>query len=134
MTIENYIENISQRYKLGNATEHTFRGDTRGWKMSEAKIAIANNTHNDFLLLISYRPFDMRTIYYSDSMVDWGREEVMKHLTQDKIALCLVRGRDTDAHNYFLSNNIIDKSISSSLDNANVFPLYIYYIKKLNKI
>jgi predicted helicase len=51
----------------------------------------------------------------------------MKHLTQDNIALCLVRvGRDADAHNYFLSNNITDKSISSSLDNANVFPLYIY--------
>lgn len=27
MTINQYIENINQRYKLGNATEHTFRGD-----------------------------------------------------------------------------------------------------------
>ena len=27
MTIEKYINNINQRYKLGNATEHTFRGD-----------------------------------------------------------------------------------------------------------
>jgi type I restriction-modification system DNA methylase subunit len=27
MTIENYIDNINQRYLLGNATEHTFRGD-----------------------------------------------------------------------------------------------------------
>jgi predicted helicase len=27
MTIESYIDNINQRYKLGNATEHTFRGD-----------------------------------------------------------------------------------------------------------
>ncbi|GGE31650.1 type ISP restriction/modification enzyme [Psychroflexus planctonicus] len=27
MTIENYISNLNQRYKLGNATEHTFRGD-----------------------------------------------------------------------------------------------------------
>jgi hypothetical protein len=27
MTIIQYIENISQRYKLGNATEHTFCGD-----------------------------------------------------------------------------------------------------------
>lgn len=27
MTIEQYIENINNRYKLGNATEHTFRGD-----------------------------------------------------------------------------------------------------------
>ena len=27
MTIEQYIDSINQRYKLGNATEHTFRGD-----------------------------------------------------------------------------------------------------------
>ncbi len=27
MTIEHYLSSISQRYKLGNATEHTFRGD-----------------------------------------------------------------------------------------------------------
>ncbi len=27
MTIEQYIDNINQRYQLGNATEHTFRGD-----------------------------------------------------------------------------------------------------------
>ena len=27
MTIDQYIQNINQRYKLGNATEHTFRGD-----------------------------------------------------------------------------------------------------------
>ena len=27
MTIEQYISSINQRYKLGNATEHTFRGD-----------------------------------------------------------------------------------------------------------
>lgn len=27
MTIQQYIENLNQRYKLGNATEHSFRGD-----------------------------------------------------------------------------------------------------------
>ena len=27
MTIQSYIDNLNQRYKLGNATEHTFRGD-----------------------------------------------------------------------------------------------------------
>jgi hypothetical protein len=27
MTLEQYLNNINQRYKLGNATEHTFRGD-----------------------------------------------------------------------------------------------------------
>ncbi len=27
MTIEQYIESINKHYRLGNATEHTFRGD-----------------------------------------------------------------------------------------------------------
>ncbi len=27
MTLEQYIDNLDQRYRLGNATEHTFRGD-----------------------------------------------------------------------------------------------------------
>jgi hypothetical protein len=27
MTLDQYITNINQRYKLGNSTEHTFRGD-----------------------------------------------------------------------------------------------------------
>ena len=27
MTIPQYINNVHQRYRLGNATEHTFRGD-----------------------------------------------------------------------------------------------------------
>ena len=27
MDLNNYIESLNQRYKLGNATEHTFRGD-----------------------------------------------------------------------------------------------------------
>lgn len=27
MTIQQYIDNLNQRYRLGNATEHTFRGD-----------------------------------------------------------------------------------------------------------
>ncbi len=27
MTLEEYIDNLDKRYRLGNATEHTFRGD-----------------------------------------------------------------------------------------------------------
>jgi hypothetical protein len=27
MTLNQYIDNINKRYKLGNSTEHTFRGD-----------------------------------------------------------------------------------------------------------
>lgn len=51
----------------------------------------------------------------------------MQHLLQENIAINLVKvGRDIESNNYFLSRNITDKSIVSSLDNSSVFPLYLY--------
>jgi hypothetical protein len=31
MTLQQYIHNIDLRYRLGNATEHTFRGDYKDY-------------------------------------------------------------------------------------------------------
>jgi very-short-patch-repair endonuclease len=43
MTIEQYIDNINKRYKLGNATEHTFRGDLQQLLESLAPAIRATN-------------------------------------------------------------------------------------------
>lgn len=118
---------IREKYFGTKTAGKYLKGDTRGWKMADARIKISKNNHSQYILPIAYRPFDTRNIYYSSSMVDWGREEVMNHLKRQNIALCLVKvGRDVNAHNYLLSKHITDKSISSSLDNSNIFPLYLY--------
>jgi predicted helicase len=118
---------IREKYFGSKKAGKYLKGDTRGWKLTDARISIAKNNHNEYLLPISYRPFDERFIYYFPSMVDWGREEVMEHLVNENIAFCFVKvGRNADSHNYFVSNHITDKSICSSLDNSNVFPLYLY--------
>src|SRR5690554_6815260 len=49
-------------------------GNSRGWKLELARSKISNNDHNSFIKDIDYRPFDIRKIYYSPDMVDWGRE------------------------------------------------------------
>ena len=55
------------------------------------------------------------------------REEIMSNFENKNIGLCTVKfGRNADHHNYFLSKDITDKGISSSLDNANIFPIYLY--------
>ena len=103
------------------------KGDTRGWKLAQARQLISSNQHIEFIKSISYRPFDIRFIYYSSAMVDWGREDVMNHLLNDNYALCCVKvGRNVNFHNYFITNHITDKSVVSSLDNSNIFPLYLY--------
>lgn len=104
-------------------------GDTRGWNLTIARKELSQENHENNIKLISYRPFDKRYIYYSKKMVDWGREDVMNNLVANNYSLvCVKIGRNESAHNYFISDSITDKSLTSSLDNSNVFPLYLYPI------
>ncbi len=118
---------IREKFFGHKSTGKYLKGDTRGWKLAEARKKAAQNDPNKIIQKIDYRVFDQRYIAYSPDLVDWGREEIMDHLIRDNFALNLSRvGRDIDAHNYFITNTITDKSVTSSLDNTNTFPLYLY--------
>jgi hypothetical protein len=67
-------------------------GDTRGWKLGEARAELQKNRawEND-IVGYTYRPFDDRFLLYSAVMVDWPREDVMQHLRRDNLALCAGR-------------------------------------------
>ena len=43
MTIDQYLDSINKRYKLGNATEHTFRGDLQQLLESLVPVIRATN-------------------------------------------------------------------------------------------
>ena len=123
------IDDLSVRTKYFgiNSSGKYLPGDTRGWEMSKARKELTKENHDSNIKFISYRPFDKRYIYYSKKMVDWGREEVMNNLIENNYSIvCVKIGRDESAQNYFVSNSITDKSLTSSLDNSNVFPLYLY--------
>lgn len=67
-------------------------GDSRGWKLNEARLRVHGLDHSRYVKKISYRPFDTRWIYYSPFMVDWGREKVMKnYMKGDNIGLIFER-------------------------------------------
>ena len=56
-------------------------GDTRGWKVPEARRRVANDKQwRDRVRTCLYRPFDERQIYWADWMVDWPRPELARHL------------------------------------------------------
>ncbi|MBU4486138.1 MAG: N-6 DNA methylase, partial [Candidatus Delongbacteria bacterium] len=120
-------QEIRTKY-FGNKTSSKYLiGDTRGWKLAEARKNTDNLNIDNQIKEIAYRPFDNRHIFYNKKMVDWGREDIMDHLLFNNYAFICVRiGRDENAHNFLISNQITDKSITSSLDNSNVFPLYLY--------
>ena len=105
-------------------------GDSRGWKISEARKSIKLNNHNEHIKNLNYRPFDVRKIYYSKDMVDWGRESSIYHSDQsDNFALLVPKAhRDTGFAHVFMTN-IISEAIflsSKSGSNAMNLPLYLY--------
>ena len=105
-------------------------GDTRGWKLSDARKKIKENKHSELIKDISYRPFDTRKIYYSTDMVDWGREEMMSNfINKDNIALMTCRQAAINRWEHVgITKHIADDSRVSnrSRERGYIFPLYIY--------
>ena len=103
-------------------------GDSRGWSMIKARKDIENNRHKDLIRKIDYRPFDTRNIYYSQDIIDWGRENIVPNLFKNNIVLIFPRQAVTDNWSHIqLSNNMIDNRFHYSNKGIPVFaPLYIY--------
>ena len=82
---------------------------------------------------VSYRPFDSRFLFYKKEVLARPRVEFMEHLkNKNNYAIATIRrSRDNRVISPFISQAIIDKCIISTLDNANIFPLYLYLKSKI---
>jgi predicted helicase len=108
----------------------------------DAVLSKYNQAENKKVEAFLYRPFDIRFLYYESKLLARAREKFfekcfsinsaplrlcVKKQSVDNIALCLIKicSRDDDLP-VFVTDKITDKTILSSKDNANVFPLYLY--------
>jgi predicted helicase len=104
--------------------------DTRGWKLPEARKKLAADTDwHKYFVNILYRPFDKRVIYYSQTMVDWPRTEVMPHMLHKNMGLIAPKQFKEKA-GAFVSENIIGHKTVSAYDINYLFPLYLYPSKE----
>jgi hypothetical protein len=56
-------------------------GDSRGWKLTEARrIIAADDDWESHIVRCLYRPFDWRYVYWHPAMVDWPRTSVTRQL------------------------------------------------------
>jgi predicted helicase len=104
-------------------------GDSRGWKLPEARKTIQGIDHKSFVQKILYRPYDLRTIYYHSKMVDWGREKYMRHFLKGE-NIGLVFGRRVEEQraftDVFVSKQMIQHHSLSLKEVNQVAPLYLY--------
>lgn len=106
--------------------------DARDWLVTLAQKDIKDSgLSKSKVFPILYRPFDERFTYYTGKTRGFHcmpRSEVMNHIIKgENLSLTtLRRPRNEIIANFFVTNKITDKCIISSLDNANIFPLYLY--------
>ncbi len=93
---------------------------------------ILKYNHSSFdkmkIMEAAYRPFEKKWTYFNGDVLWRTRYAVLRHLTNsNNVGLCLIKicSRDDDLP-VFVTDKITDKTILSSKDNANVFPLYLY--------
>ncbi len=107
-------------------------GDTRSWKLPLARKKLAaDETWRSRIRGCCYRPFDQRRIYWSRTMVDWPRTEVMRHLVQGQNLALITRRQMLPSQpcNFFwvADRIVIDGVIrSDNRGSESVFPLWVY--------
>ena len=75
-----------------------------------------------------YRPFDKVWLDYDLNKVVRPREKIMRNLIKDNKSLCLIKVNSSvdGLFKTFVTSGITDKTLLSSKDNTNIFPLYLY--------
>jgi predicted helicase len=99
--------------------------DTTEWQVETAQ----KQNRNDLNYTnISYRPFDVRKIYFDDCLITRSRRELMKHFLKENYGIVTCK-RQENVTTSFITTHLIDQrcfSVPSAVGKDYVFPLYVY--------
>ncbi|MCY3978355.1 MAG: N-6 DNA methylase [Chloroflexi bacterium] len=121
------LTNYSDYYRMRAVTQ-CFKEQSMGITIQKKLVSFVN----DYPDSIRYRVFDTRFIDYDINIIERARYDIMQHLhgVENLALVTLRRPRIPFVGNFFVTDGLTDKSMISSKDNANVFPLYLYPSKQ----
>jgi predicted helicase len=108
--------------------------DKANWKLKTAREGLRKDKNwEDSIKEILYRPFDIQWIFYHDEVIESSRREVMCHMMQENLGLCVGRagqvvGIEKPWNVVFISQNIVDLNLFYRGGEL-FFPLYLYQVK-----
>lgn len=125
-------DDVVRRHFTNSRSRRYPAGDTRGWRLSEARRQLAADPH--WLQRIRrcwYRPFDRRYVIWSRVMIDWPRDEVIGHLLAGSNLALIARRQMLPSQpcNYFwITDDLtLDGVIrSDNRGSESIFPLYTW--------
>jgi len=113
-------EKISEKYSIK---------DTRDWKLKlNRERNLKLNNPNQYYQECNYRPFDIRNIFFHETIVELPRKEIMFNIQEKNIALISGRAGQVTGGDEWNLSFITDKLADVNLfyrGGAVLFPLYI---------
>jgi len=112
--------------------------DKSNWKLKDSRETIIKDEDWERAITkILYRPFDIQWIFYHDAVIERSRKEVMQHMIQENLGLCIGRagqvvGLEKLWNVVYVSENIVDLNLFYR-GGESVFPLYLYQEKDYPK-
>ncbi len=121
---------IREKYFVHSRSRRYAPGDTRSWKMAEARRRLSECNWEALIRRCSYRPFDQRWILWSPHVVDWPRSKLMDQFEiEGNVALITRRQfpHDQPACYFWATDQITIDGIlrSDNRGNESLFPLWV---------
>lgn len=111
--------------------------DTTSWKVKNARRVI-NQIDNlqPFVTEILYRPFDVRSVLYHETVVDRMRKDIMKNMKRPNLALLVSKQLASPNFKHVFVTDMLSEScvVSNKTKEGNYhFPLYVYIANEKQK-
>lgn len=103
--------------------------DTSTFKLDKFRKELAKDDNwQNYFKLITYRPFDIRHIYYSKWVIERPIYNTMRHMLKENIGLTTSRiNRQVSLGYFFVTSCLTDFHIlDNARDSTSLFPLYTY--------
>jgi predicted helicase len=122
---------LQEEYDKGFKVDDLFSQNSMGVTTGHDKEVVSFHPFDtDSNVEYYYRPFDKVWLDYDLSKVVRPREAIMKNMRKENISLCLIKVNSSvdGLFKVLVTSGITDKTLLSSKDNTNIFPLYIYHV------
>jgi hypothetical protein len=107
--------------------------DTGSWRLREARGKARNDPKwRQRFIPILFRPFDRRTIFYADYVVERPREKVMRHLLAPGSLGLVVPRQHKEEPGALVTDTLIAHKTVSAFDINSVFPLFLHLGDRLD--
>ncbi len=101
--------------------------DNRDWQLANARqVLIKNRNWSEPIISCTYRPFDFRYCYFSDTIMDYPRTELIQNFYMRENLGIIVPKQTNEEAGALATRNVCEHKTFGAYNSNYVFPMYVF--------